>query len=296
MTRALFATLAATLAATQALIAAGAAAPAAGTSAAGPYRNGLIAFVRCCGPETGVYVIRPDGGGERRIYVPVGDDAALDPAWSPNGRQVAFVPGAPPGGVWVMQASGGKRRRITVGRGDSLFPGWSPGGKWIAFSDLGSSWSGFHDLYRVRTNGSGLKRLTNTNADEVSPAWAPNGAEIVFARGHDLWRMKPDGSGQRQFARNASAPSWSPGGTHVAFVRAGDPWLAARDGTGAKRVVDLQTDQAAVAWSPDGRWLVTAPFDRGDLMLVRADGSQTRPLTNKSGYGHAWPSWQRVPT
>jgi Tol biopolymer transport system component len=57
----------------------------------------------------------------------------------------------------------------------------------------------------------------------------------------------------------------------------------------------MRSQQNAVAWSPDGRWLVTAPLDRSDLMLVRTDGSQTRALTTKSGYGHAWPSWQRLP-
>jgi hypothetical protein len=46
---------------------------------------------------------------------------------------------------------------------------------------------------------------------------------------------------------------------------------------------------------PDGRWLVTTPIDRGDVMLVRADGSETRPLTRESGWFHGSPSWQRAP-
>jgi TolB protein len=262
---------------------------------AGPYRNGLIAFVRCCGPETGIYVIRPDGTGERRVFDPLGDDAPLDPAWSPGGGQIAYVPGAPHKGVWVMRANGAKPRRVTSGKGDSLFPSWSPDGTRIVFSDLGSSRSGFHDLYVVRTDGSGLRRLTRSRSDEINVAWAPNGGDIVYGRGRDLWRTKPDGRTQQRIARGASAPSWSPGGTAIAFVRDGDPWVMARDGTRAKRVADMGAQQAAVAWSPDGRWLVTAPLDRGELMLVRTDGSQIRPLTSKRGYGHSWPSWQRLP-
>ena len=58
---------AATLAAALGLTAIATAATAGvGKPAAGPYRNGLIAFVRCCGPETGIYVIRADGAGEHR--------------------------------------------------------------------------------------------------------------------------------------------------------------------------------------------------------------------------------------
>lgn len=266
---------------------------AAGAQSAGPYRNGLIAYVRCCGPA-GIFAIRPNGTGEREIYRPAADDAPLDPVWSPSGKQIAFVPGARSRGVWVMRASGAKPRRVTPGRGDPLFPSWSPGGAWIVFADLGDPRSGFHDLYVVRANGSALKRLTRAKADETHPAWAPNRDEIVYERGRELWRMRADGSGQGRLARNASSPSWSPGGSHVAFIRRGEPWVMARDGTGARRVADLRAEQAAVAWSPDGRWLVTAPLDRGDLMLVRADGSEVEPLTKQAAYGHSWPSWQRL--
>jgi Tol biopolymer transport system component len=264
------------------------------TSSAGPYRNGLVAFVRCCGP-TGLFVVRPDGGGARRIYTPRGDDAPLDPAWSPNGRQIAYVPGGTRDGLWVMGSSGGKRRRVVTGRGDALFPSWSPDGSKIVFADLGSTRSGFHDLYVVRTNGSGLARLTRARADELDAAWAPTGGAIVYDRGRDLWRMRPDGSEQRLLARNASSPSWSPGGTHIAFVRDGDPWVMSRDGTAAKRIVHMTRRQLSLAWSPDGRWVATAPVDRGELVLVRTDGSEVRALTHEPGYGHSWPSWQRLP-
>jgi Tol biopolymer transport system component len=262
------------------------------TPAAGPYRNGLVAFVRCCGP-TGLFVVRPDGAGERRIYTPRGDDAPLDPAWSPNGRQLAYVPGGPHGGLWVMGATGGNKRRVVAGRGDALFPTWSADGSRVVFSDLGSTRSGFHDLYVVRTNGSGLTPLTHARADELDAAWAPNGSAIAYDRGRGLWCMNPDGSGQRLLARNASSPSWSPGGTHIAFVRDGDPWVMSRDGTAAKRIVHMTRRQLSLAWSPDGRWLVTAPVDRGDLLLARADGLEVQTLTDEPGYGHSWPSWQR---
>jgi Tol biopolymer transport system component len=264
--------------------------------AGGPYRNGLIAFVRCCDrPATGLYAVRPNGTGERKLFSPVADDAPLTPAWSPGGRLIAFAPGPPRGGIWSMRADGKGLRRVTRGNGDAVFPSWSPSGDRIVFSDRGSAPSGSHDLYVVRVDGRGLRRLTQTRADEVAAAWAPNRGEIVYWRGRDLWKMKADGSGQRLFMRNATAPSWSPGGSHVAFIRGGDPWVAARDGTFAKRVVDLREPQASLAWSPDGVGFVTAPAERGDLTRVRADGSALRALTDAPGFAHSWPSWQRLP-
>jgi Tol biopolymer transport system component len=105
--------------------------------------------------------------------------------------------------------------------------------------------------------------------------------------------MRADGTRAAAFLRSASSASWSPAGTHIAFIRGGDPWVARRDGSGAKRVTDLPSAQLSLAWSPDGRWLVTAPVDRGDLLLVRADGSATLALTHQDGSFHSWPSWQR---
>jgi Tol biopolymer transport system component len=194
-----------------------------------------------------------------------------------------------------MGANGTNRRRVTGGKGDALFPSWSPGGSWLAYADLSSAKSQLHDIYLVRATGSIPRRLTTAPADESHPTWSPNGRVIVYERGRAVWGMGAAGRDQRLLARNAGSPSWSPGGTHIAFVRGGDPWVMASDGTGQKRVVHMAKAQIAIAWSPDGRWLVTAPLARGELTLVRADGSTTNALTDAPGYGNSWPAWQRLP-
>jgi Tol biopolymer transport system component len=137
-----------------------------------------------------------------------------------------------------------------------------------------------------------LRRLASAAENEASPAWARNGREIVYVRGGDLWRTRPDGTGQRLLLRNATSPSWSPGGTHLAFVRHANPWIASRNGTAAKRVARISA--FSLAWSPDGQWLVTASAERDDLMLVRTDGSRIQRLTHESGLFHGSPSWQRI--
>ena len=261
---------------------------------AGPSRNGLVAFVRCCGAGTGIYAVRPDGGGQRLLYRALHDDAPLTPAWSPDGRRIAYAPGVPLGGIWVMNANGTNRHRVVRGNGDALFPSWSYDGRKILFADRSSPRSGSHDIYVVNANGTGLRRLTAAPADETEPAWAPDDSTIAYVRGRDLWQMNDKGGRQRLLLRNAGSPAWSPGATTLAFIRGGDPWIVKRNGTGARRVVHEPAQQIAVTWSPDGRWLVTAPIDRGDLMLVRPNGSATQPFTREPGYFHAWPSWQRI--
>ena len=260
-----------------------------------PSRNGLVAFDRCCGSAaTGIWTIRPNGTGSRRILRPPADDAPLTPAWSPRGTLIAYAPGAPTGGLWVMNANGTLRRRIIRGNGDVLFPTWSTDGTKIAFADLARRGARFHDIFVVRTNGLGLRRLAAASVDESDPAWAPNDSAIAYQRGRDIWVMRTDGTRQRLLIRNARSPSWSPGATHIAFIRNGNPWIGNANGTLQIRVVVAPQPQISVAWSPDGRWLATAPIDRGNVLLIRTNGSQTTPLTNAGGYFNSSPAWQRA--
>ncbi|MGH3050101.1 MAG: hypothetical protein ACRDLK_08075 [Gaiellaceae bacterium] len=244
-----------------------------------PHHNGRVAFVRCCGP-TGIYSIAPGGGAQKLLFRPAADDAPLEPAWSPNGKLIAYTPG---NGIWVMRANGSHRHRVAK---TGTEPAWSEDGRKLVFSDRG-------DIWLVRATGGGLTRLTRAKADEFRPAWAPDDSEILYARGNAIWRMGKDGRGQHRLIRNASDPAWSPGATHVAFLRGDVVWIAKRSGTGA-RPVPGATGVAQFAWSPDGRLLVTAPVDRGDLTVMATDGSGARPLTGDSGDFHAWPAWQPV--
>ena len=74
--------------------------------------------------SNGIFVVNADGSGKRRLT-----PTALfsDPAWSPNGRSLAFA--RHPGGVFVINADGSGERRLAGGQK----PVWSPDGRKIAF-------------------------------------------------------------------------------------------------------------------------------------------------------------------
>jgi Tol biopolymer transport system component/uncharacterized membrane protein len=99
-----------------------------------------------------------------------GSGTASGARFSPDGSQIAFVPGAyGENGVWVMDADGSNRRRLTDGSGSSgdfafhLEPVWSPDGAWIAFVNrdvtIPADQTG---LYMVRADGSGLVHVPGT--------------------------------------------------------------------------------------------------------------------------------------
>ena len=125
--------------------------------------------------------------------------------------------------------------------------------------------------------------------------WAPDDSAIVYRRGFSLWQMRTDGTRQRLLLANGISPSWSPGATRIAFIRGGDPWIANRNGkrrearrarADAADLGDLVTGRAAGS--------CTGPIDRGDLVLVQANGASTTSLTRQPGFFNADPSWQRV--
>ena len=82
--------------------------------------------------QADVYVMEPDGTRRRRLTrTSVSDETA--PAWSPDGRKIAFARnGSGDDGIYVMDADGSDVRRLTSGQ--DLEPSWSPDGTQLAFT------------------------------------------------------------------------------------------------------------------------------------------------------------------
>ena len=80
------------------------------------------------------------------------------PAWSPDGRQIAFV--SDRDGNWeiyVMNADGSSQTNLTNDLPDDTGPVWSPDGRQIAFVFCRD---GSYEIYVMNADGSGQTRLT----------------------------------------------------------------------------------------------------------------------------------------
>jgi TolB protein len=233
-----------------------------------------IAFDRCplANGPCGVFTMRPDGTGVKRLGPP-GDDR-VHPAWAPNGKQVAYVRSW--GGVqddqirfselYVMNVGGTGTRRVTAVTLAKPFsadlgrPAWSPDGRQIVF-EVANSPRGepakAHALFVVNADGSDLRELTpwSLNAGD-SPDWSPDGKQILFkapASGQhgNLYTIATDGTGLHRLT-NYPAPtavflgSFSPDGRWITFAKSADVFVMRVDGTGARQV-----SRGVSAWSPD---------------------------------------------
>ena len=115
----------------------------------------------------------------RAVTFPVTGGTNLSPAWSPDGREVAYSSsrtGDPE--IWISDASGSGARRVTTFRGPDVSPVFNPKtGSQIAWI---SGRTGLPQLYLMETDGSGVQRMTD-GGYATSPSWSPNGQFLAFA-------------------------------------------------------------------------------------------------------------------
>jgi TolB protein len=119
-----------------------------------------------------LYTVAAGGGPASPLTAVTAPEADHSPAWSPDGRQLAFVRTRSGAGgsaeVYVVNADGGGLRNLTNNAVDDTYPAWSPDGSAIAFV---SSRDGNREIYRMYPDGSGPVNLSNNPAHDDSPAW-----------------------------------------------------------------------------------------------------------------------------
>lgn len=130
--------------------------------------------------------------------------------------------------VYTLPATGGTPRLITK-QAPSYLHGWSPDGNWLVYtggrSPAGGGANKF-DIYKIRSDGSGAEvRLTDSPGLSDGPEFTPDGQWVYFNSTRtglmQLWRMRPDGSGQERVTNdefNNWFPHISPDGKWIAFI------------------------------------------------------------------------------
>jgi Tol biopolymer transport system component len=201
-----------------------------------------FAFVADDGGDSDIFVQRVGGTNAINLTADSAEDD-VEPAFSPDGAQIAFRSKREGGGIFSMGGTGESVRRLSdVG----FSPAWSPDGREIVYSTEGFNplWpygrSGFGELWVTKAASGEKRRLTRGGPlDAVQPSWSPHGQRIAF------WGLRP--GGQR------------------------DIWTISSSGSDTSPVEvtnDAPLDWNPI-WSPDGRYLYFASDRAGTMGLWR---------------------------
>ena len=234
--------------------------------------------------ETGLFI--KEGAGAHEIHLPSTARNPSDPAWSPDGRSIAFTSyGVTP----TVMVGDDRLRHVRVIARKGSEPAWSPDGSEVAYvvdsrpSDSLSPFVG-SGIFVVGADGRGRRRITR--GKDWSPAWSPDGTTIAFARHHQssgttglyLRRLAggpvslvfaADGVGQNGEPGEVVSISWSPTDNRLLAFRLtsfspekfystddDETLVIALREKGLARVVSSMPAGTSVTWSPDGRFLL----------------------------------------
>jgi len=183
----------------------------------------------------------------------------MSPAWSADGRQIAYVSfEKKTAEIYLQDVGSGSRRKVASFQGINGAPAWSPDGQRLA---LTLSQDGNPEIYVMDLNSKALNRLTNSPAIDTEPVWSPDGRSIVFTsdRGGSpqLYRIAAAGGQPQRLTfdgkYNAGA-DFSPDGRKLAMVHGEDGARARRDPLGdvsrievARRGIDVRENRSGTA-------------------------------------------------
>jgi len=188
-----------------------------------------------------------------------------DPAWSPDGTEVAFVSlTATTEQIALIPATGGSIRLVTPATERAIHPNWAPDGRHLAYCTD-------DDLKPPKKNDAAIR--------------------VIDLQDSSIRELISGGVN--------TYPAWSPDGKHLAFRRMlgesnSEVFLADSDGTHIRNLTDNPAFDGWPAWSPDGNRLAFASNRDGDyqIYVMRMDGTDVRLVAPSTGRGTA-PKWTR---
>ena len=255
-----------------------------------------IAYITAVGlgDNTTYSLIVADSDGYNPQVVARSKESLLSPAWSPDGRKIAYV--SFEGGnsnIYIQDITTGSRQLVSSHKGINGAPAFSPDGSKLALS---LSYVGNPEIFVLDLGSRQETRLTNNLAIDTEPVWAPDGQSIYFTSDRSgrpqIYQTTVGGGSAERITfqgQNNLKPSVSYDGKQIAMVQGnGNVYRIAildRGLGGQVRFISPGPIDDAVSFAPNASMLLYATTEgtRGVLYSVSNDGMVRQRLALADG-------------
>ena len=269
-----------------------------------------------------LYVIRPDGTGLRRVTSTTPGLSTGEPRWSKDGKKlIAYEIKTPdtmgarfadfsgpysntPSQIVEIDVATGEKTAVTTGAGLKTDPQDLGGGK-VAYLVKGAPKEGPEQGLAYSTGGRGTLGKVRT------PSWSPDGKQVVYVR-YDMTNRKQfsplySWDKTREYRYTDVFPTFCEKNGKLAITDLDFPFgnptaslsVMNPDGSDRKKIFQRQDGASLMpSWSPDCQWIAVGfgtffggrSFRPANVMLVKADGSEVKELTQGS-LNIGFPAW-----
>lgn len=246
-------------------------------------------------PSQRYKLIVADYDGENAQIVTASAHPLMSPAWSPDGRRMAYVSFEELHAVvYVQTLRTGTRERVSGRAGVNNAPVFSPDGRYLALTL--SLDEGNLDIYTLELATQVLRRITRNAAIDTEPVWSPNGEMLYFTSDRSgrpqVYRVdaEPGGRPERVTFEGVynARPRVSPDGHSLAVVhqnRGLDQVAIVDIATSVTQVLsDGELDESP-SFAPNGKVVIYATQERGQGVLasVSTDGRIKQRIASVEG-------------